>query len=400
MVLTGVRPSYLSVKDINSTVEEYWVVRLDWELNQGLPSSMLNEVAPRDPTDMTTAAFGTKVVLTASLPDETTFNELATEHAEVTVESFTESCGALDRGASTYENTSADSCGTGYFTPTVTVLTERKFAAGIANVGTLDNVSGPFEICVPVPQGLRFENTLVPGDPLWPMVIDAPSTGGGTVGAGTAFQLPVDSYTVDYCTDPSCQDLGAFVPIIGQYCVTVPSHPLNVDGTLHARRSLQFLSNVRIVPGSTGNVIFGAAAPLQGLATALGQAPDGAPVTEVESLNPGGWLVEGRPGLTLTAQVYPGAAIPPSATFCYDYSIDSHAFFADVSPPQLDPEGSTQPTEDVVLYQWVPRSDVTPPDAPVGFTPGNGDSVFTSASSADPEAEAIRVPHLGAADSR
>ena len=396
--LTGVRPELLSYKDVFYSAGEVWVASLNWALDSDIPSSMLNGTGPL--TSVATEAFGTKVALVATLSDAQELTEQGATHSEVTLESFVADCGAEWRGSGAYESVSLDSCGSGWSTPGRTVMAQDIWAMGIGNNGTLDNVSGPFEFCVPVPEGLRFEND-VTGDRFHPMVVET-SISGGHIVFGTATALDPSTYTTSYCTDPACQNdtpLAGAPVIIAQYCVTVPTNPLSGDGTLGAGRSLQAMSKIRIVPGAGPVVNFGATGDLEAHATATGQDPAGTPRDERIRLNPGGWSVTGTAAITLLTDIFPGNTIQPNSQFCYDYEVDGHAFNASAVTPTLDPFGATLPTEDAVLYQWVPRSDVDapggdppgPPDEPADFTPGDGDSLFVSASSTDPDAEAIWV---------
>jgi len=358
-VLTDVRSQWASTVDMN---REYWSLWLDWTLDPESDGSINGLPVTFDETDMADLAFGTTAPFVIDLADGSRFADLKTWASEVTRQSFAARCG------SSATPTTITYCYDGFYQPNMTVLQETTIGRGLYNYGTIDNVYGkggtdPLRICMPIPHGLKLLPTVDPEDPVRPRLVE---------------YLQVPPYTMRILSFD--EYYAYFIPAAdaraqGTLCVDVPNY------TLPAKHTLQALSDVRVLPGVDQIVRMQFADGTPGHVDAFGEDGYG---DEIEiDLTLGAFptiYVTGIASMTVSEAIWPSQRVGTDTEFCYDQSIDAHAFDPSGSGA-LDPQGATLSSTEVVLYQWIAREDQTPPSEIT--EPGDGRSRFTRAYSDD-----------------
>jgi hypothetical protein len=366
-VLAGTPSEYLSLEDEGQIYFPLWVGQVGWVLTDTIPGSM--DGSAYSSTSTAGAAFGVKAradlyVPAASSGTPALESAIATETGEVTHQSFVVQCGASPAGyAGSETDAQAIGCGAGvFYSDSKAMLAPVRMMYGLANTGSTANVSGPIEMCLPLPLGFQLENGFDVSDPQFPGLIDA--AGSGNVASGTAaFVDPsVYTYTLTPVSDPE---------IAADLCVQVPTY------TLAAGHSLQVIVDGRVVPGVHPRAWF-AYGFTGGPLTAQGEDAQGNAITHTLATNWSYIDVSGAAKVDVTSDVTPSTQIGNDTGVCYDYTLDTHAFLDDGN---VDPNGATLPTQDAVSYAWIPRSDVV---QPASLTASDtADTLFDTASSPD-----------------
>ena len=361
-VANDMRPQFVSLQDFNAWP---WSAVIDWTLDATVAGSIDGTVYA--PATGTGTAIAEKAVFEMEESTFSVYSDLDTDNAEVTRASLINPCGEAPNPFSFGTEFYAAYCssgigGSGYFT---TVLTDLEMRLGIENAGTIDNVFGPIDLCMPVPYGIHFTNT-VTSDPLFPRVFE--SDVGGTTFGGTSTQVPITDYTVSFTpvVDPYIE---------GDYCVHIPAYDLP------AGRNIQFSTRFQATPGMTSPVTFQYPGTYWGgEVSALGEDALGNPIVIQKITSYGQFYLEGSAAVDVGVDAAPSDVIGPGGATCYDFEIDSHAYL-DNGTATLDPSGATLPTEDAVAYIWVPSTTATQPSALTGTNSAN--FLFAAASSPD-----------------
>ena len=360
------RPQFISTDDqAGSTRQSEWNVHLRWTVRDDVAPSI--DGAPYSGTSTASTAWGSASAFSITHNDGALTTATDTDTAEVTRQSFTVPCGvgpggsvaALGLGSCANNQNSQSSRA---------VLSVVDFNIGLENSGSLGNVFGPFEMCAPIPTGIRLENS-VTADRNRPVVVVGARMIGGSTEA-----IPQSAYSSTYTPAPPGSTYA------GDLCINVPTlNGITPNGALEAGFSLQALVKGLIVPGVSPIAMFVGDNVRRGTVTSQGQSASGEVIEVSQQLNRGLYRVSGRRQLSVTESVDPSERIGLETEVCYDYEIDSHAFtetgFA------LDPNGSTLPTENTVSYQWIPNTNNAQPAAMTGTNTAN--SEFSEASSED-----------------
>ncbi|MEW5849188.1 MAG: hypothetical protein AB2A00_10245 [Myxococcota bacterium] len=367
VILKGVPSQYVSLQDVDATFPPGWMAEIGWVLHDTVAGSMNGSAYSA--TNTSGAAFGLKASAQLSAPDLASGSVVETatagETGEVTRQSFVEPCGASPSAFVGQAEAFAVFCGQGQMSATsLSVMDPLRMQWGVENRGAADNVTGPFELCLPIPHGFRFEGAFDATDPVFPGLIDAERFGFTLSGTATFLDPSAYSYTF------TPRD---HVELAGDLCVQVPTY------TLAAGHSLQAIVDGRIIPGVHATASFyNPDGFVPGTYQAHGEGPAGQPLTHTGNLNASWADITGTAKITITNDISPSTLIGNTTNVCYDYQLDTHAFRNDGT---LDPDGATLPTEQAVSYQWIPRSDVTQPDT--ASQPSTGDTLLVTATSPD-----------------
>ncbi len=379
-VVEGARPAAFALDDYS--VGSSIVGNVMWALEGDIEGTIDGTTSPDDTAN---AAMGVKGTLLATglEPAGAAFVRalIDVETSEVSTASRLGLCGVNPSGtyqAGALEQSSCQS-GISWSTYGTTVMSTWRMAIGVGNIGVIANIDGPYRMCTPIPEGMRFEN--LGSDRFQPRV--------AVFRSGVAEELSPAQFSYTYT--PAPED----TRIEGEYCVFVD----DLGAPLAPTDTVQAFFDVRFVPGIQAQTQFVWSTKLYGpddgdfqsgytpnwyaWGTAQGVDGGGNPRDLAVGMRPTAFNVSGAARLTILPEISPSTLIGHQTVACYDYAIDSHAFRDDGSA-MLDPQGATLPSFDPVSYHWIPLTGQTP-SQPTTMTEGvnTGNASFVDATSPD-----------------
>ncbi|TNE88527.1 MAG: hypothetical protein EP330_14235 [Deltaproteobacteria bacterium] len=336
--LTNMRPRAYSYQDWSTQAR--WTAAMDWVVHDDAVSTI--DGGATDPTDTALAALGVATSFHLDLEDASTEDASGTVTGEVSTESKVLPCGVYPGSGNGTSYSQPPSCSTSGANGTgATIGDVRTFSYGIQNAGTLPNVTGPVEMCTPVPIGMRFENVVDGADRFKPAVARGPRS--ASTGSGAATLLDPSEYT--YTWTPDTVDAA----IAGELCVQIADSGF----TLEANEVVAVHSVFRFIPGALPRSVFRYTDLTTGQGTIQGQLASGDPQTHDVNFVGGFYNVSGISRIETSSSVSPGTTIGSSTYVCYDYEHDSHAF-DNSGTPTLDAGWARLPSFDGVSYMWIP----------------------------------------------
>ncbi|MCO4747559.1 MAG: hypothetical protein KC912_22350 [Proteobacteria bacterium] len=376
--IPNMRPQALALKDWIDNAE--FEVLVDWTVHSDAPSTI--DGGSTSQTDTTLSTLGVNARFDLDLTNGESETSLSSVTGEISTESKVLPCGVYPGSGNGSNYTQPPACRTSGYNGAFAVVNDvRTFSFGLQNAGTLPNVTGAVDMCVPVPVGVRFENVVDSGDRWKPAVARGPMSS-NTSGAATLLDISEYSYTWTPDTADST--------IAGELCVHIPDTTL----TLAPEEVIAVHAVVRFIPGVQERVQFWYSNSALGTGQIQGQDAAGSAIEHDVAFMPGYYDISGVSRLETTSTMSPGSPVGPTTFICYDYEHDSHAF-DNSNTPTLDPGWARLPSYDGVSYMWIP--DATEADPTSLSAVNSATSTFSRTDS--PDAIAVWV-HTGNAPAR